>query len=128
VTRFLLDTNAFIRILAGALPPRTERRVFRSGVELLLSIATPWEIAIKRSLWQAGLTSELVEMKIAELGLRLLPITLEHTSALHRLPSHHNEPFDRIIITQALVERCPVISSDQRFPLYANAGLKVVWD
>ncbi len=126
--RLLLDTNAFIRMLDGSLPRKIERRVLKPGVELLLSIATPWEIAIKRSLHQAGLTSKLVESKIVEMGFRVLSITLEHTSALYDLPLHHREPFDRIIIVQALIENCPLVSSDRRFPMYAGAGLKVLWD
>jgi PIN domain nuclease of toxin-antitoxin system len=126
--RLLLDTNAFIRMLDGTLPRRVERRVFKPNVDLLISVITPWEIALKRSLQKAGLTRQLVEAKIAEMELRVLSITLEHTNALYDLPPHHNEPFDRMLIAQALTEDCPVVSSDQRFPLYAGDGLKVVWD
>src|SRR5262249_20627569 len=124
--QLLLDTNAFIRMLAGSLPAKVERRVFKPGVDLLLSVVTPWEIAIKRSILKAGLTRNLVESKIDEMGLRLLSIRLEHTSVLYHLPMHHNEPFDRILIAQALTEKCPIVSSDQRFPMYASAGLKVI--
>ena len=126
--QLLLDTNAFIRMLDGTLPPKVERRVLRPGVDLLMSIASPWEIAIKRSLRKSGLTANLVASKIDEMELRLLSITLEHISALDDLPPHHNEPFDRIIIAQALVERCLLVSSDTRFPMYESAGLKLLWE
>jgi PIN domain nuclease of toxin-antitoxin system len=126
--QILLDTNAFIRMLDGSLPAKVERRVLKPGVDLILSVVTPWEIALKRSLVHAGLTQQVVESKIGEMDLRVLSITLEHTSALYALPMHHNDPFDRILIAQALTEDCPVVTSDQRFPLYANAGLKVLWN
>jgi PIN domain nuclease of toxin-antitoxin system len=126
--RILLDTNAFIRALNGTLPSKVERRVLKSSNELLVSITTPWEIAIKQNLHRAGLTSSLVESKITEFGARLLPLTLKHIAELHRLPMHHKEPFDRVLIAQALVEDCLLVSSDARFPLYASSGLKVLWD
>ena len=126
--QFLLDTNAFIRMLIGSLPARVERRVFKPGVDLLLSVVTPWEISIKRSLVKAGVTQNVVESKIDEMDLRVLSITLEHTGVFDGLPLHHDDPFDRMLIAQALTENCPLISSDQRFPLYAGTGLKVLWD
>jgi PIN domain nuclease of toxin-antitoxin system len=125
--RLLLDTNVFIKILEGRLPAKVERRIFKPGAELLLSIVSPWEIAIKRTLHKAGFTAHLVQAKIAELGLQILPVRLEHTARVYSLPLHHNEPFDRMIIAQALVEDCPLVSSDQRFPLYSSTGLKVLW-
>ena len=128
MSQLLLDTNAFIRILNGSLPRKVERLVFKSSSELLLSVATPWEIAIKRSLQKAGFSRSLVMEKIDELGARLLSITIAHANAIYDLPLHHAEPFDRIIIAQALVEQCAVISSDQRFPMYASSGLKVIWE
>lgn len=126
--RFLLDTNCFVRAVNGTLPAKVERRLLRPGAELLLSIITPWEIAIKPALRHSGFTHNLVKAKIAEMGARLLPITMEHTALLHDLPPHHTDPFDRMIIAQALVEECPVVSSDQRFPLYKSVGLQLLWD
>ena len=126
--RLLLDTNAFIHAVNGSLPSRLERRLLKSTTELLVSIVTPWEIVIKPQLRKAGFTSDLVEAKIAEMGARLLSITVPHTAELYVLPPHHNDPFDRMLIAQALTEDCPIVSGDQRFPLYASAGLKVLWD
>ena len=126
--RFLLDTNAFICAVNGDLPAKVERRLLKPGVDLLLSIVTPLEIAIKPELHHAGLTSNVVEAKIREMGARLLSITLEHAAMLYDLPPHHREPFDRILIAQALVEKCPIVSSDQRFPMYKSVGLKVLWE
>jgi PIN domain nuclease of toxin-antitoxin system len=112
----------------GTLPAKVERRLLRPNMELLMSIVTPWEIAIKSEFKKSGFASNLVEAKIIETGARLLSITLSHTATLYSLPLHHNDSFDRLLIAQALVEKCPVISSNQRFPLYASTGLKVLWD
>jgi PIN domain nuclease of toxin-antitoxin system len=124
--RVMLDTVAFIKGVQGTLPHRLQRRLQKSTTEILVSIVTPWEIALKPSLHK--LTTELVERALVEMGARLLPITLTHTGILYKLPLHHAEPFDRMIIAQALSEPCPVVSSDRRFPLYETVGSKVVWD
>ncbi|MBV9266656.1 MAG: type II toxin-antitoxin system VapC family toxin [Acidobacteriaceae bacterium] len=122
----LLDTNAFIRLLGGKLPLKVERKVQKS-TELILSVASVWEITMKQELSKRFTASILAE-KIVESGVRVLPITLAHTMALYNLPGHHADPFDRIIIAQALLEGCPVVSSDQRFPAYRTIGLHTIWD
>jgi PIN domain nuclease of toxin-antitoxin system len=129
----LLDTNAFIYWLYGTLPPRVKRRVERAA-GLLLSVVSPWEIANKSSVsgkrsgdLRLPTTTE-VEQGLADLGARLLPVTMQHTERLYALPLHHKDPFDRMIIVQALEERCAVVTSDERFSLYENLGLQVLWD
>jgi PIN domain nuclease of toxin-antitoxin system len=122
----VLDTNAFIRLLGGKLPLKVERKVLKSK-ELILSVASLWEISIKPELSKRFTASILAE-KIVESGVRVLPITLAHTMALYNLPGHHADPFDRIIIVQALLQGCPVVSSDQRFPAYTTSGLHTIWD
>ncbi len=123
-----LDTNAFLRHMQGALPPRMFRLISKSTTEVLVSMVTPWEIAMKPALRKNGFSGQRVREHLETLGARLLSITLEHTERLYSLPTHHREAFDHVIIAQALVENCPVVSSDQRFPLYVSEGLKVLWD
>lgn len=129
----LLDTNAFIYWLFGGLPPRVKRRVERSS-DVLLSIVSPWEIANKSSVSGKRFadlrlpTTREIEQGLKDLEARLLPVTLRHTEMLSTLPQHHADPFDRMIIVQALDEQAPVVTSDQRFPLYRSAGLEVLWD
>jgi PIN domain nuclease of toxin-antitoxin system len=127
VAKYLFDTVAFVRHADGKLPRRMEKLIEKSTTEILVSIATFWELAIKPSL---GFTAERVEDHLERLGARLLPITPDHTRILSKLPipEGHTDPFDRMIIAQALEERCPVVSSDQRFPLYESVGLQVIWD
>ncbi len=125
-SRSLLDTSAFLRWLDGSLPKRVKRSIEKT--ELLVSIVTPWEIAIKPALREAGLSTGVIARKLQEVGARLLPVTLRHTDVLSTLPLHHKDPFDRMIIAQALAETCTLVSPDQRFPLYEGTGLRLLWD
>jgi PIN domain nuclease of toxin-antitoxin system len=129
----LLDTNVFIYWLYGTLPRRAKRRVERAG-GLFLSIVSPWEIANKSSIsgkrsgdLRLPTTGE-VDQGLTDLGARLLPVTMRHSERLYTLPLHHKDPFDRMIIVQALEEECAVLTSDERFPLYKGVGLQVLWD
>jgi PIN domain nuclease of toxin-antitoxin system len=74
-----------------------------------------------------GMTATRVQEGIALLGARVLTITLDHTQRFSQLPRYHDDPFDRMLISQALSEKCSIISGDQRFPLYAREGLKTIW-
>lgn len=96
------------------------------GTELILSVASVWELAIKASLGKLTLPAplhEYVEEKVAA-GLRVLPVEWPHAAAVVDLPFHHRDPFDRLIIAQALTERLPVVSGDPAFRAY---GVRVVW-
>lgn len=101
----------------------------RPGNELFVSIITPWEITIKAQRLGA---KELTPVRVAEaihlLGLRSLAIHLKHIATLSTLPPHHNDPFDRILISQAISEGHTLLSSDERFPLYRSVGLETAWD
>ena len=123
----LLDTNILVKIANDSLPARV-RRFIEKRQELLVSIVTPWEIAIHPELQRRGFSNDHVEKLILQLGAKLLPVTMDHTGLLATLPPHHSDPFDRMIIAQAIEARCPIVSSDRRFPLYESAGLQVVWD
>jgi PIN domain nuclease of toxin-antitoxin system len=95
--------------------------------DLLLSAATVWEIAIKVGLGKLTLSlpfRQWMNQAIADLGLRLLPITVEYADVQAGLPRHHGDPFDRLLVAQAIVEDVPVISSDPRLDAY---GITRVW-
>ncbi len=124
----LADTNAFIKWATDEKLPRKAAQRFEGAGSLFVSILTPWEIAIKVRAGKLRLTASHVESAIAAMGARLLPVTMKHIDVLYTLPQHHADPFDRMIIAQALAESCAVISTDLRFPLYKGAGLQVIWD
>jgi PIN domain nuclease of toxin-antitoxin system len=126
--RCLLDTNVLLKWIAGSVPNSIRRYLQRPNTEMLVSVVTPWEIAIKPALRESGLNTRVIKQHLEEMGARLLPVTLEHVDLLGKLPKHHNDPFDRMIISQALLGNYAIVSADQRFPLYQSAGLRVVWD
>ena len=117
----LLDTHSFIWFVTGN--PRVTNKV-RSQIENndnLLGIASVWEIAIKSSIGKLNLEmsiQELVNEQIINNGIELLGITTEHIAIVANLPLHHRDPFDRLIISQAMVEQIPVVGTDKVFDLY----------
>ena len=128
--KLLLDTQILVYWLIGTLPHKIKRRIEKAS-DLLVSIVTPWEFALRTNPPSGKLrlpTTKETEQILEELGARILPITMEHTDIIYTLPLHHDDPFDRMIIAQALAEKCPVVSADERFPLYRSVGLQVFWD
>lgn len=121
--RILLDTNAFLRMAADPdnLATDAARLIEDEAVELLLSAASAWEFAIKSALGKLALpepVNRYVPSRMHSMGVDPLPI--EHVHALHvaTLPRHHRDPFDRLLIAQAQIERVPVMTSDAAFQRY----------
>ncbi len=124
--RVLLDTSAFVRWMAGTPLPKDASRVLnRQDAELLISIVTAWEIVMKPALQRS---SADVEQAVSDMGAQLLQISFPHLEELSRLPlnSNHRDPFDRMLIAQAIAEDIPIISSDSRFEEYKK--VRVIWD
>ena len=92
-----------------------------SGNEILVSPAVYWEIAIKISIGKYTLNQPylpFIDGEIARNHFSVLPVEPRHTAELLALPYHHRDPFDRLIIAQAIVEQTPIISSDPMFDRY----------
>jgi len=126
--KVLLDTHALIWFQAGdrRLSKAARRAIEADDAELLISAATVWEMAIKASLHRLKL-SDPVDSYIAEKvgqGYRMLAVSWTHAATVEALPWHHRDPFDRLLVAQALTERCPVITKDRAFHKY---GVEVVW-
>lgn len=121
--RLLLDTHAFLWFIMG--DPRTSPTA-RSLIEdedheKVLSVASAWEIAIKLSIGKLALAEPfemLIPREIDQGGLILLPITLPHTAIVSKLPHHHRDPFDRLLIAQAMAEGMSILSADSAFDAY----------
>jgi PIN domain nuclease of toxin-antitoxin system len=89
--------------------------------ELVLSAGTIWELSIKVGLGKLSLSSPFrtwITKAIADLGLTILPITIEHAEVYSSLPFHHRDPFDRLLVAQIQVEGFLLVSSDSVFDLY----------
>ncbi len=127
--KLLLDTHSFLWINENsARLSQTVRDLCASGEhEFYLSIASPWEMQIKHQLGKLSLTmpvEELVAKNMHENNIQLLPIELAHINYLQQLPTHHKDPFDRIIIAQAIIEGLSVVTVDRAFADYA---VPVIW-
>ena len=119
----LLDTHVFIWSTAN--PERLSQTVTNLLTDTsntwMLSIASVWEMQIKLQLGKLNLNStlpNLIDNQKRVNNLQILPIELNHIYALNNLPSHHKEPFDRLLIAQAVVEKIPIASIDEIFDNY----------
>jgi len=117
--RLLLDTQALIWTVAspGRLSTAAADALKNYDNEVLVSVVSPWEIAIKTALNKLSPIDDL-EVQIAEKRFELLPISLSHAAAVASLPHHHGDPFDRMLIAQAQVESVTLVTSDREIRRY----------
>lgn len=88
---------------------------------LYLSLASAWEMAIKSNLKKLKLplpVTKYIATRTKTHRINLLEITLEHVSAVENLPQHHRDPFDRLLISQCLAEKLPILTADRMFDAY----------
>ncbi|MGH8071972.1 MAG: type II toxin-antitoxin system VapC family toxin [Candidatus Entotheonellia bacterium] len=121
--RLLLDTHAFLWFVLGdaQLSNTAKSYILDSAHAKLISPASYWEIAIKVSIGKYILNASyelFTQRGIEGNGFEILPIELKHTVALTTLPFHHRDPFDRLLIAQAMAEQIPIISNDPAFDAY----------
>lgn len=115
----LLDTHTLLWWLADdpKLPQWMRERIANPEVQCLVSAATIWEIGIKRAIGKLDAPPGLISI-IAEEGFQHLHITLNHAETAAALPLHHRDPFDRMLIGQALVESLTIATLDPAFAEY----------
>ena len=125
--RLLLDTA--VLIYAVEFPERLSRRAATAlrnlDNALELSAISVTEIAIKAASGKLAFSAVILRQTMDELGVRVLPYTADHAFRMFGLSRHHNDPFDRQIIAQALCERISVVTPDEKFSLYE--GITVIW-
>jgi len=120
--RLLLDTNVLIRWHAGQARPAVVRAVRRAEL-VAVSAITAWEIAIKRAVGKLKFRDPVDEI-VAQNGFVALSVSVRHGDLLRDLPLHHLDPFDRLLIVQALDEGLTILTSDRSFEPYR---VPVVW-
>ncbi len=127
--RLLLDTHAFIWWLAGdpALPASAQAAIIDAGNAVFVSAASTWEIATKHRIGKlpgvAAIAADL-DQAIADQGFLGLPISPRHGQAAGSLPGPHRDPFDRMLIAQAMLEDLVLVSNEQAFDAY---GVRRSW-
>ncbi len=127
--RLLLDTHTFLWWITDKdrLSRRARSLIGRGDNEILFSAVSGWEIAVKAGLGRIDLPSnpeQFIPQQIAANAFEVLPIQLRHTLRVFALPSLHRDPFDRMLVAQAAVERLPILSGDPQFSGYP---VEIVW-
>ncbi len=127
--RYLVDTHIFLWAILT--PEKLSEQVMNAfgdrDAELLISIATPWELAIKAGIGKLEDGAAILtnfESLLTSGGYRFLETSIRHTIQSGLLPLHHKDPFDRLLIAQALDLRLPILSRDEVFDRY---GVKRIW-
>ena len=126
--KLLLDTHTFLWFIAGNLKLSSTARSLIEDLanEKFVSVVSLWEIAIKFSLGKLDLTDEfdiLIPKQLEINGFEILPIETEHLSKVISLPFYHRDPFDRLLIAQAISENMQIISVDDIFDSYSTNRL-----
>lgn len=118
--RWLLDTNVVVWALhkPDELSVVVRDALHRRTVSACYSAAVVWELAIKQATGKLPYRADQIAEELKRLGFVEIPITARHGLAAGRLPRHHNDPFDRIMIAQAIAEDLVLVSRDGLFRQY----------
>ena len=127
--KILLDTHTYLWFIAGdaQLDVYARQLIEEPGNERYLSVASVWEITIKSSLGRLTVPTPptaLIREHVWANAIDLLALTPEHFDALHTLPYHHKDPFDRLLVAQAMQEGMLLVTKDPAFNAY---DVQVVW-
>ncbi len=130
--KYLIDTHVFIWFVENSanLLQSVKDLIEDENSDIFISIASLWEISIKTSIGKLPMSREFEDLidVLNENLIEILPITFEHTVENNKLPFHHRDPFDRIIIAQAIVENIDFISADAAFDDYLiGKSIKRIW-
>ena len=127
--RVLLDTHVFLWWVEGdrALPAKARAALANPENECLISMVSAWEIAIKTNLGKLKLAlpvKRYIVENVAANDFRMLAIEIAHVGRVETLARHHGDPFDRLLIAQALEEDIAVVTAD---PIFRKYGVKRIW-
>lgn len=128
--KLLIDTHTFLWFVqdSNQLSPYAKDLIESSANQIYISIASLWEMAIKSSLSKLELPTsfqDFIPHQVLINGIEIIPINPAHLHQLVNLDLHHRDPFDRLIIAQAMVRGIPVITRDNQFESYP---IEVIWN
>lgn len=125
--RILLDTHALLWAMAAPkrLPKRVAAAIREPANEVFVSAVSTWEIAIKSGIGKIEADVSEIADAFEEMGFVELPVTVAHTIRLGEIPPHHRDPFDRLLVAQAMEGGLSLASRDSVFSAYS---VDVVWN
>jgi len=129
--RLLLDTHVAIWLMTEdeRLKSKARRLIAGSGNEIFVSVVSLWEIAIKHSLNRGKdampMPASIARRDFDKVGITLVSVTPEHAVEVERLPSIHGDPFDRLLVAQALAEPFRLVTHDKRLTAYGETVILV---
>ena len=124
--RLLLDTHIFLRAVAGsALLKPPVRRVIESANLVYVSAASIWEVAIKARLGKIEADPDELAAAIDASGFVELPVRASHAAGVARLALHHSDPFDRLLLAQAIAEPLRLLTADALLAQYSDVVMLV---
>ena len=119
--RLLLDTNALLWTLSGSQRIRSvEAQLLAPESEVFVSAVSFWEIAVKASIGKLAASVSEIRMAAQASGFLELPLQGSHAEALANLPLHHRDPFDRMIVAQAITEPMRLLTGDRQLSAYSE--------
>lgn len=125
--KLLLDTHTTIWVFSAPhlLSAHARDAISAEENEVFVSVVSPWEIAIKRAKKRLRAPEDLDEAVEAH-RFQLLPVLLRHTRAIGSMPNHHGDPFDRMLVAQAIVDGLTLVTSDRVLRRYPVSLLSAV--
>ncbi len=125
--KFIIDTHTFLWFINDS--PQLSinaKSLLESDNDLLLSIVSLWEIAIKISIGKLTIPhtyEEFIPQQVKINDIEILPISVAHLATVTMLPLHHRDPFDRLLIAQTITEKVSIISADKVFDSYSTTRI-----
>ncbi len=124
--RILLDTHVALWALADSRQlSKAAREMMKDATEVYVSAASVWEIAIKRTLGKIDIEAGTFARAVRDSGFLSLAITDEHAAGVQALPLHHADPFDRMLVAQAIAEPLRLLTADAQIESYSELVVRI---
>ena len=119
--RILIDTNIVLWAMSGSTKlSKAARREIEQADAVYVSAASLWEIGIKVGLGKLDVDIDELSVLLTEAGFEPLPLSWKHARAIHALPHHHRDPFDRMLVAQAISEPLRLVTHDAQLAKYSD--------
>lgn len=125
--RLLLDTHALLWVISAPqrLPAMIRQAVQAAENDVYASLASAWEIGIKVGVGKLVFDVASLEEALVRTGIQTLTVGLDHVAKVAKLPRHHRDPFDRMLVAQAMCESMTLVSRDRELAKY---GVRLIWE